>query len=285
MTTSPAVLDDLLCCPTCRGSLQRHDRLTGEQHRGTDPGGGYRCDACGNEYPIVSGVPDLVPPSLDIDADWALWSEHLEAFQRRRDARVDASGGVAGRLSRLGRPQQEAFAEFTGIRDGVVLDIGCGPGKFRRRLPDSVHYVGLDPIPLPGVSEFDFVRAVAENIPLRDGAVQHITILSALDHFRDLDRFVAEARRVLGPDGRLHIVQQVHESHWSVRGLAHWLKDAIDDRTTKHDDEVPHHMTEFGQDELRAVLDGEFDIVHDELYSIGPFAPRRWFVTAAPVTD
>lgn len=272
-SASSSALDELLCCPSCRASLAPTE--VGEAD-------GYRCDGCGAVYPVVAGVRELMPREVADDPQWSTWKEHLAAFRQRRDARIDGSSGVATRLSRSGAPQHRAFARFTGIERGVVLDIGCGPGKFRAQFPDAVDYIGLDPIPLPEVNDFDFVMALAEHIPLEDDSVDHVTVLSALDHFNDCERFLAEVARVLQSDGKLHVVQQVHEPVWTVRGLAHWVKDQIEDRTTKHDDEVPHHMTEFDDDDLRALLAGSFEIVDEQLYSLSRVAPRRLFVTAVP---
>ena len=38
-----------LCCPLCRGELELQEQS-------------LRCTACQQEYPIVDGIPDLVPP-------------------------------------------------------------------------------------------------------------------------------------------------------------------------------------------------------------------------------
>lgn len=271
MTSS---LDELLRCPSCRAPLAP---------TAGDGATRYDCSECHAQYPVVAGVRDLMPREVADDPQWSTWQQHLEAFQQRRESRVDSPKTVVTRLSKSGAPQQEAFARFTGISSGLVLDIGCGPGKFRARLPAAVQYIGLDPIPLPGVNEFDFVRALAEHIPLADDSVDHVTVLSAMDHFNDCERFLAEVARVLSSGGQLHIIQQVHEPAWSVRGLAHRVKDMIEDRTTKHDDEVPHHMTEFDDDDLRELLAGSFVVVHEQMYSISRTAPRRLFLTAEPV--
>lgn len=273
MTSIP--LDDLLRCPTCRSPLRVQSEADGAS--------GYECVGCHAVYPVDAGVRDLMPRDLAADSQWSTWQQHLEAFQQRRETRIDSPKTVVTRLSKSGGPQQEAFARFTGITSGVVLDVGCGPGKLRFRLPEAVHYIGLDPIPLPEVSDFDFVRALAEYIPLADDCVDHVTVLSALDHFNDCEAFFAEVVRVLRPGGRVHLIQQVHEPAWSVRGIAHHVKDLIEDRLTKHDDEVPHHMTEFHDDDLRDLLDGSFVVVREQVYSISRTAPRRLFISAEPV--
>jgi len=267
---------ELLCCPACRGQLQF-----------TSPGPDEAearliCENCPADYKIQSGIPDLVPNSIELDNGWDVWRDHLAAFQKRRTNREADPTHLVNLMSRSGAPQQIAFARFTGITDGLVLDVGCGPGKFRFNLPEAVDYIGMDPTPLPEAVEFPFVRAIAENIPLPDNTVRHITVLSALDHFKDCSAFLQECLRVLEPDGRLHIVQQIHEHGPSIRATAHWLKDLLEDRTTKHDDEIPHHMTEFDRDDLHQTLDKYFTMQAEETYSMSFYTPRRLFMTLAP---
>ena len=126
------------------------------------------------------------------------------------------------------------------------------------------------------------MRGIAENIPLPDGSVRHITVLSALDHFKDCEAFLRECLRILEPEGRLHIVQQIHEHGPSIRGLAHWVKDKLEDLTTKHDDEVPHHMTEFDREGLDQTLQIYFTKELEQVYSMSFYTPRRLFLTLAP---
>ncbi|MEM7205763.1 MAG: methyltransferase domain-containing protein [Planctomycetota bacterium] len=259
----------LLRCPVCHGALVANASA-------------LRCPDCDTAYTVRAGVPDLVPPTAETGADWDTWRAHLEAFQQRREHRSDEPKKLVNRMTRSGGPQQVAFAEFTEIRDGVVLDIGCGPGKFRFQLPDSVLYIGMDPIPLPEASEFAFIRGVAEHLPLPNQSVRHITVLSALDHFKDCEAFLREAVRILEPGGRLHVVQQVHEHGFSIRGLAHWVKDSLEDRSTKHDDSVPHHMTEFDRGDLSKTFARHFTVEREQLYSMSFYTPRRVFLTLAP---
>lgn len=276
---------DLLRCPACSTSFTgRADHEADHEATGRETGIGesIECPNCSVTYERREGILDLTPPDIGDDPTWGVWREHLDAFQRRREQRVEQPSGLAGKMTISGSSQQQSFGRFTRIRDGVVVDVGCGPGKFSKHLPDAVRYVGLDPIPMPGIDGIDIVRGLAEHLPFDDGAVQHVTVLSALDHFNDVPAFVDEAHRVLDADGRLHIIQQVHEPKLSVRGVMHEVKDFIEDRMTKHDAEVPHHMTEFDEADLRRELGRRFDVEREELFSVSRLAPRRLFLTLAP---
>jgi uncharacterized protein YbaR (Trm112 family) len=50
---------DILCCPVCRGGLE----LNAARKKGDDViEGGLVCRKCDHEYPIMDGIPDLIPP-------------------------------------------------------------------------------------------------------------------------------------------------------------------------------------------------------------------------------
>ena len=212
--------------------------------------------------------------------DWQTWVEHLEAFERRRQARIDEPKRVATRLSDKSKPQL-TFAAFVELAGDTVLDIGCGPGRFRHRLPEGTRYIGIDPLPLlPDVAEFDFARGVSEYLPLPDSSVTDVVILAALDHFHDLNKSFQEIRRVLVPGGRLHIMQSVHRKADFVREFAHRVKDWLEDRSDEEKtDDVPHHMTEFTPDSFRAALDQHFTHVRTKELVRSRLAPRKLMVT------
>ena len=67
---------------------------------------------------------------------------------------------------------------------------------------------------VPGVA---FKRAQAESLPFKDGWFERAVLWLVL-HLVDRPAALAEARRILGPDGRLAIAT-FHESHFA----AHWL--------------------------------------------------------------
>lgn len=260
--------DTLFRCSICHGRLEVRDD-----------------DACacvgGHEFAIREGVVDLVPPKFD-DADRAaIWERHLEAFQARRQHRVDAPSSLTTRLSQRS-DQQAVFAEFIDLSGDTVLDVGCGPGRFGRALPAGTRYVGVDPIPLlPDVLDIEFSRSMSEYLPFTDGTFSDVVILHALDHMLDVDASLQEMVRVLRPGGRLHVLQIVLDRRSPLRWLAHEVKDFLEDRQHDHDEhDVPHHMTEFSPASLRDALSQHVQIVRERRWAPSVFAPHRLMITA-----
>jgi ubiquinone/menaquinone biosynthesis C-methylase UbiE len=98
-----------------------------------------------------------------------------------------------------------------------VLDIGCGTGLLLRelsyRLPNAVELVGVDPSPrmLAQARDADngrswFVRAAAERLPLPDEHFDLIVSCLSFDHWADQGAGLAEAARVLAPNGAFVLV-------------------------------------------------------------------------------
>jgi ubiquinone/menaquinone biosynthesis C-methylase UbiE len=275
-----ADLQSIFWCPSCQAGSITSDVTVDRQSE-------LRCVACDARYPVATGgFPQLFPRGTMVGDDWNQWSEHLDKFQERRDARIDNPGWIVNRFAARSQPQP-SFGKFIGIDEGTVLDVGCGPGKFRFQLdPSKVRYVGLDPIALPGVDQFPFVQGLAEYLPFKDRTFTDIVVLAALDHFRDLDRFLSESRRVLVENGRLHIMQSTHEVRGpisAVKVIVHKAKDALEDGlSARHGRDVPKHLSEFTSTSLVERIGRAFEVAATETYSATWYSPDKRFLTFVP---
>lgn len=139
--------------------------------------------------------------------------------ERRRVEQARSFGGVADAYDR-GRPTypDEAVRWMLGGTPCRVLDLAAGTGALTRPLLAAGHVVlAADPLTTmlthlrrrslgPAVA---VVAASAEQIPLRDAAVDAVTVAAAY-HWFDEDLAVPELARVLRPGGVLAMV-------WNVR--------------------------------------------------------------------
>lgn len=273
-----------MCCPTCREGDLRTEIRKAEKDQILEAD--LLCDNCGISFPVSSGIPNFIPQDRLTSEEWKMWQDHLDGFQARREERIENPERKVNQWGNKSKPQ-EAFSIFTGIREGTILDLGCGPGKFRFRFDSNrVKYYGLDPIVLPEVEDFPFVRALAEYIPFKDNTFTDLVVLAALDHFRELDTFFVEAMRVLKPKGRIHILQSIHEIKGpasAVKMLSHSLKDMLEDRQTKiKNPGAPKHITEFSQSFLFETLNQYFEITAVDSYSHKWYSPSKLFVSVTP---
>lgn len=201
-------------CPACRGAL-------------SDAGEALGCAACGRDYPVVAGLPDLRLESdryLDLDAERAK-AGRLHAIEPTTDLMGLAHAYYAMTDDPDDRRERflahiagaEARGEAMAARlpaGGRLLEVGCGTGGLlvaasragmtiggvdiaarwlvaaRRRLADH----GLS-VPL--------VAADAARLPWPDGAFDAVVADSVLEHLDDPASALREWARVLRPGGRL----------------------------------------------------------------------------------
>ena len=149
---------------------------------------------------------------------------------------------------RLGRGlDSQAFYENPALEDlmrageferaRVVLEFGCGTGRLAarllaERLPPEAHYIGLDLSPrMIAISTrrlapwLDRVRLILSDgspvLPAADASVDHVIATYVLDLLPECDAraFLAEAHRVLIPDGRLCLASLT----FGERGAGRWI--------------------------------------------------------------
>jgi SAM-dependent methyltransferase len=133
-----------------------------------------------------------------------------------RDQQLDVESEIRRLFVKLGKlrlPQ----------RGDTLLDIGCGTGAltagFRR---EGIRAIGVDVVPefvriareLHPLTEFRV--AEAEELPFPAETFTFVTLASVLEHVRDWRLTLAEAARVLAPDGVLYL----HTSNrlWPLQG-------------------------------------------------------------------
>jgi ubiquinone/menaquinone biosynthesis C-methylase UbiE len=121
-----------------------------------------------------------------------------------------------GRISRVDA-LIEAVGPLTGLR---LVDIGCGEGHFARMLAGRGAVVqGYDPFIAPrdweleGPGRFRLSNATADAIPEPDGMADMVLFFLSLHHVPTamMARALAEAKRLLKPDGVLCVIEPLAE--------------------------------------------------------------------------
>jgi SAM-dependent methyltransferase len=131
---------------------------------------------------------------------------------------------------------------FLGL--GRVLDLGCGVGhSYHRLAPRETLGVDIDPKALEG-QDRETVVADMRALPFDDASFSSVIAVQSIEHVPDPERAVAEAARVLEPDGAAVFV--------TPNRLTLGRPDEIID---------PYHYVEFDPDELRDLCAQAFDKV------------------------
>ena len=211
-------------CPACRGALEHH---VGTNER-------YLCVACGRVFPVVIGIPDfrLRPdPWIGLEADrekgMALEAETLDAdfestvraYWRRTPATPREQAERFTQFVVSAEPRAAEWLALASADDsphGWWLDVGCGTADLvlagSRR---GQRMIGIDiafrwlvvarrRLQRAGV-DAPLVCCNGEHLPFPDRSFQRVVSLGTLEHSLDADALVAEAARVLEPNGRLHV--------------------------------------------------------------------------------
>lgn len=124
-------------------------------------------------------------------------------------------------------------AELLGGLSGHVVELGAGTGANLPHYPDTVTRISLcEPTPAmvaklrekvdeADVDRVEVLDAPAEHLPFDDASVDHVVATLVLCTVDDLDRSIAEARRVLRPDGTLVVIEHVAADGGLARTVQH----------------------------------------------------------------
>ncbi|WP_205326366.1 class I SAM-dependent methyltransferase [Glycomyces sp. YM15] len=117
-------------------------------------------------------------------------------------------------------------AELMPADPRLVLDIGCGYGRYLERLradhPEAT-VLGIDAAPgMLSSVEPPIMVADAQAIPYPDGSVDAVLAMHMLYHVPDIAKAVGEFRRVLKPGGTLLASTNAHDD--MAEPYAHWAR-------------------------------------------------------------
>jgi SAM-dependent methyltransferase len=136
-----------------------------------------------------------------------------------------------------------------------ALDLGCGDG-WLTELIESEHVVGVDPswtalgrarTRLPHARLIPV--APDERLVLEDNAFDLVLCTETLEHVRDTQLFLSEARRVLEPGGRLAVSTPAHGRDTALR--------IADEGWGGFFDPLSPHLRFYSEDSLRSLLEAQ----------------------------
>jgi ubiquinone/menaquinone biosynthesis C-methylase UbiE len=117
---------------------------------------------------------------------------------------VNEYGGVLDALTRFVAPRTPAPT----VGQPDFLEVGCGTGHWVAALRPAVRRcAGVDPSremlarARAAAADAWLVQARAEALPWRSATFDRLIVVNAVHHFGDVERFIAEAKRVLRPAG------------------------------------------------------------------------------------
>ncbi|MEY5042416.1 MAG: hypothetical protein RLZZ414_1980 [Bacteroidota bacterium] len=97
-----------------------------------------------------------------------------------------------------------------------ILDIGCGPRGSLEWASGANKRVGLDTLAKQYIKmegkkhQMEYVEAGAENIPFDDGYFDFVSSFNSLDHVDDLQKSIAEIKRVVKSGGKFLLISDIH---------------------------------------------------------------------------
>ena len=236
-------------CPRCKGPLAE----------GSDS---LACDACAASYAVIGGIPDLRLPGPS-------WIDHeADRVQARRLLDETAGLGLEAMIryvyasrpgwdeARIARRTREVMggparlrADITGwlqpclAGPGPFLDLGCGGGMLlAAAAAEGRHGVGIDVsmvwlvVASRMIAEHGgrpvLAAAMAEALPLADGALSGVISLDVIEHVADPAVYLREIDRVTGIGGhialstpnRFSLTAEPHVFVWGVGWLPRRLQ-------------------------------------------------------------
>ena len=195
-----AELLEVLRCLTCGSELRAQEQ-------------GYVCSSCGQVYPSQRGVARFVPAE-----DYA----GSFGFQWQRYARTQLDDATS-RQSEIDFARKAGFAPDQ-LRGKLVLDVGCGMGRFAEVATRwGARVIGIDlsvaaEVAARNLADRDFCALQADvfQLPFAPESFDYIYSIGVLHHTPDCERAVKVLPRLLKPGGVLAV--------WLYSGYNKWYR-------------------------------------------------------------
>jgi len=189
-----AFLNKILVCPLCRQGLKQQTSC-------------FFCNKCQRKYPVKCSIPTFLSAALtdDVLLSQDKWNNLYKPEDSQVNPKTDPFTLVY--LAFLTKYLPE-------IRQGIFLDLGCGPAWLSSLLAQQEQKIlGVD-ISLQALQlakqlfsrqklSGDFIQADLLHLPIKDDVIRFIFSCMSLEYVRDTSQAIKEAYRVLGKRGTI----------------------------------------------------------------------------------
>jgi SAM-dependent methyltransferase/uncharacterized protein YbaR (Trm112 family) len=232
-------LSDLLACPACGSELLGSDAAS------------FVCSKCKATYPILNGIPRLVPPGWfdSVEGKWG--AEEMEHWEHEYGDRLgnnnDPGAGLRWENRTLPR-DRNLFRRLRALPSQErlrVLDVGCGAADTMRDLLPNVPgavYVGTDlslnalQFAAQNVPHATFIQAATQALPFRRQAFDVLLVLGVMHHLPDPAKATRElVERHLRPHGALLLYEGIDRPLPLPRA---WVERFMPEES-EHEDRIP----------------------------------------------
>ena len=192
---------DLLFCPKCKGGFNLKNILFGND----DIKSGYLvCQECKSEYPIINYIPRFVKDDGYVKSFSKEWNTY-------HNIQLDSVSGT--------KESENVFLKRTGftsnyLKGKIVLDVGCGVGRFMEIAAKSSDYVvGVDMSysvdrcwdNLKYLSNIDIVQADILNLPFKNSCFDAVFSIGVLHHTSNTQESFNKVSKLVKERGELAV--------------------------------------------------------------------------------
>ncbi|MEO5376205.1 MAG: methyltransferase domain-containing protein [Magnetococcus sp. DMHC-6] len=203
---------NLLCCPNCRDDLLLEK-----------PANNLRCLSCQQVYPIIDGIPVLFPIKNDENQVGNTIQRYWDPVEKADlyDRKVEGDGTIFGTYNHESEIRGLTTLYRTENLD-LILDAGCGNGRFMETFPKESIAVGVD----ASLNLLRIARArqrghfhvccELEHLPFKSNVFGSVVSCRVLQHIHAQQAAIQELGRVVRENG--DVLLQIYNS-WNPKNL------------------------------------------------------------------
>jgi SAM-dependent methyltransferase len=187
-----------LCCPSCKNSL------TIDTNTEIIIEGLLKCSSCFNSYKIKNGIPRFVENSDYADSFSLQWTKY-------NDSQYDSEMIKESEI----RFKSETNIKYENVNEKIVIDVGCGPGRFIdiviKSDPKLLIAFDISNAIDSAYNKFNiynnilFIQADIFNCPIKKGLVDVAYSIGVIHHTPDPYVAFNNIKRIINENGYIYL--------------------------------------------------------------------------------